>query len=91
MAAGCDEVILLHFLLEDLGIPLTGRFLLFCNNQARLHIAANPVFHECTQHIEIDCHFTHDKNLCGTIVTTHVGTIQHLVDLFTKPLGKKKF
>lgn len=71
-ATGCDEVIWLRFLLEDLGIPLTGRYLLFCNSQTTLHIVANLVFHERTRHIEMDCHFMHDKIVCGTIVQYNI-------------------
>ncbi|KAK2980497.1 hypothetical protein RJ640_022499 [Escallonia rubra] len=46
MAVATCEITWLSFLLRDLGMPLTTPVPLYCDNQAALHIAANPIFHE---------------------------------------------
>jgi len=58
MAQAASEVTWLVRLLEELGIANLTPVKLNCGNQSALHIARNPVFHERTKHIEIDCHFT---------------------------------
>ena len=59
-SATCELQWLTH-LLHDFGIVYTRPTLLFCDNRSALHIAANPVFHEHTKHIEIDCHIVWEK------------------------------
>ena len=57
MAHTASEMLWVRSLLRDLGIDVSTPMQMFCNNQATIFIANNPVFHERTKHIEVDCHF----------------------------------
>ena len=57
MAQSICEIMWLYQLLTEIGLKVSIPSKLWCDNQAALHIASNPVFHERTKHIEIDCHF----------------------------------
>jgi len=60
MANATSEVVWTQNLLQFLGFSPTP-VRLFYDNQAALHIANNPIFHERTKHNEVDCHFDRDR------------------------------
>ena len=72
IATATSELIWIRTFLAAVGVFLDKPMQLFCDNQAALHIAKNPVFHERTKHIEIDCHFVLDRLLSGDPVTKYV-------------------
>ena len=87
MAQATCEIIWIHQLLCEVGMKCTMPAKLWCDNQAALHIAANPVYHERTKHIEVDCHFIREKIEENLVSTGYVKTGEQLGDIFTKALN----
>ena len=91
MATTTCELVWLKTLLRDLHVTHPMHITLHCDNQAAPHIAANPIFHERTKHIEIDCHLVREMLHAKIISLTYVPSRQQLADIFTKVLGKDQF
>ena len=88
MAHTACELVWLRNLLQEIGYDISTPMKLYCDNQAAVHISSNPVFHERTKHIEVDCHFVREKVLNGVIETAYVSTGNQWADLFTKGLSR---
>ncbi|KAG7544005.1 Zinc finger CCHC-type [Arabidopsis thaliana x Arabidopsis arenosa] len=91
MAVATKELLWLIQMLKDLHIKVEFQAKLFCDNKSAMHIANNPVFHERTKHVEIDCHTTRDQVKYGVLKVLHVETENQLADILTKPLHPGPF
>ncbi|KAL0457920.1 UNVERIFIED_CONTAM: Retrovirus-related Pol polyprotein from transposon RE1 [Sesamum latifolium] len=87
MATTICEITWVVYILKDLGVEVPVPVPFFCDNKMALHITTNPVFHERTKHLEIDCHIVRDKYKEGLILPTYLVSKQQIADLFTKPLS----
>lgn len=85
------EIVWFHQLLNDLHINHFSPSLLFCDNTAAIHIATNPIFHEKTKHIELDCHFIREKVVVGTVKLMPIRSNLQLADVLTKALPTSSF
>ena len=91
MTGACCELTWLRYLIQDLRVLHPEPALLYYENKAALHIAANSIFHERTRHIEMDCHYIRDKIQNGSVATRFVNSTNQLADVLTKALGKDDF
>ncbi|XP_019416403.1 PREDICTED: uncharacterized protein LOC109327693 [Lupinus angustifolius] len=85
------EIQWLNSLFNDLHLPLQIPTPVFCDNISVIYLAHNPVFHERTKHIEIDCHVVREKIQQGLVKLLPIFSSEQLADAFTKPLPTKQF
>jgi len=90
MSTACSEIIWLRGLLAELGYPQTDATPLYADNTSAIQIATNPVFHERTKHIEVDCHFIRDAFDSHVISLPHITSTLQLADIFTKAVPRPR-
>jgi hypothetical protein len=90
MSAACSEIIWLRGLLAELGFPQTEPTSLYADNTSAIQIVANPVFHERTKHIEVDCHSIRDAYDDRLIALPHVSTQFQVADILTKAVPRPR-
>eukprot|EP00253_Pinus_taeda_P036696 PITA_36696 len=64
---------------------------IMCDNQSCIKLSDNPVFHDRSRHIDIQCHFAKDCVQRGTVQLSYTPTGEQVADILTKALGKSKF
>ena len=87
--AAC-EVAWLCKLLDDLGLQVDRKVVIYCDNLSSIQLARNPVYHARTKHIEVHYHFIRERVLAGDIDLVYVSTEEQVADIFTKALGAEK-
>lgn len=90
MSATCFEIIWLRGLLTELGFSQAQPTPLHADNTSAIQIAANPVYHERTKHIEVDCHSIRDAYDRRVISLPHISTSIQIADIFTKTLTRQR-
>jgi hypothetical protein len=91
MANTTCELKWIKSVLSSLGIIHSKPIQLYGDSQAALHIAKNPVFHERTKHIDVDCHLIRDEIVRQNLHPSYVPTHTHFAYTFTKALGCTQF
>ena len=91
MAQAIYELLWIKIIITDLGITLKEPMRLYCDNQAAINIAHNPIHHDRTKHVEIDWHFIKEKLDIGLICTPYVPSSKQLADILTKGLPSSTF
>ena len=84
MSLACSKIIWLRGLLAELDFPQTEATPLYADNTSAIQIAANPVFHERTKHIEVDCHSIREALDNRIVSLPHITSQLQLADIFTK-------
>ncbi|KAL8103960.1 hypothetical protein AgCh_028251 [Apium graveolens] len=90
LADTCCEIVWILSLLHSLSLAVSTLVPLHCDNKSALYLASNPVFHERTKHIEIDCHLVRQKLQQQVVTTQHITSKEHPADFLTKALFSRQ-
>jgi hypothetical protein len=77
---------------DQIGVSNLPPSKVFEDNTAFITLATTDMqFKPHTKHISIKYHHFHEQARTGILEIVKVGTNKNLADIFTKPLGKRKF
>ena len=82
------EIIWMKGLIKELNIEVPLPINIHIDRKAVMQLATNPIYHDRTKHIEIDCHFIREKITQGLVSTKYIPTQDQPADQLTKGLTK---
>jgi hypothetical protein len=86
VADATAEIIWIQVLLHELGIPPFRPPNLWCDNIGATYLAANPIFHRQSKHIEVDYHFVRKRVASHQLDIRPISTKDQVADIMTKAL-----
>jgi hypothetical protein len=84
------EIMWIKTFLLELGVDISTKATLLCDNQSAIRLIKNSELHQRTKHIDIRHHFIRERYEEGLFEIQYVPTDQQKADLFTKALTKDK-
>ncbi|KAJ8763825.1 hypothetical protein K2173_003607 [Erythroxylum novogranatense] len=91
MASTVCELQWISYLLTDLRVPVSLPIPFHRDSKSAIDITCNPLFHERTKYLDIDCHVVRNQYKQGFISPIHVSSSLQIADIFTKPLSSPVF
>ena len=85
------EVTWLQSLLGEIKIGMTRAPEVWCDNLSTVQMAANPILHARTKHIELDLYFVRDKVVRRQIQVKHIPANEQVADVLTKAVSSSLF
>jgi hypothetical protein len=89
-AEAVREAIWQRTFLTEIGFKIDGPIVIGCDSESAIKLAADPVYHERTKHIDVRVHMIRDHVQRGAIVLLFVPTAEQVADALTKPVPYAK-
>jgi hypothetical protein len=90
LASVTSELLWIRQLLRPLEVSMPS-LMVFCDSVSTIHLATNPLSHDRTKHVDIDCHFIRQHVQSQFLKLVHVKSAQQLADPLTKALHRPLF
>ena len=84
VAHGRCELMWLRILLDELGFKQDGSMHIYSDSTSAIKLANNPVYHDKTKNVEVDCHFIRETVEKEDVLLIQLSTEDQLADFLTK-------
>ena len=91
VASTTAELLWLKNLFIEIGLPISSKPIIYCDNLGGTYVSANPVFHSKMKHLGRDYHFVQENVQAGSLRVSFISTHDQVADLLTKPLPRLLF